>query len=85
MIYPTFRVLIPCRYEEIPSIVDISVEYKDLERFSVINRFAKFHSRPQQNPSDPFSSGSSKMYPQRYVSAFPMPKEIPDELHCISL
>ncbi|CAM8975882.1 unnamed protein product [Rhodiola kirilowii] len=73
------------RFDKVPLIVDISVECQELERFSVINRFAKFHSRAQPNPSEPFSSGPQKMYPQRYVSASPMPKDFPDGVHCISL
>uniref|UniRef100_A0A7N0SYN7 Uncharacterized protein n=1 Tax=Kalanchoe fedtschenkoi TaxID=63787 RepID=A0A7N0SYN7_KALFE len=74
------------RFDRRPSLVNVRVESQDLERFSVINRFAKFHSRPQPNPSDPFSSGPPKMYPQRYVTAGPMPKDISDNgLQCVSL
>uniref|UniRef100_A0A7N0UZE8 Uncharacterized protein n=2 Tax=Kalanchoe fedtschenkoi TaxID=63787 RepID=A0A7N0UZE8_KALFE len=74
------------RYDKMPSLVDIRVESQDLERFSVINRFAKFHSRTTPNPSDPFSSGPPKMYRQRYVTACPMPKDIPDSgLQCVAL
>ncbi|CAM8965094.1 unnamed protein product [Rhodiola kirilowii] len=74
------------RIDKRPLFVDIRVEYQDLERFSVINRFAIFHSRVQPNPSDPFS-GRPEMYNRRYVTAQPMSKDIPSvlQIQCVSL
>ncbi|KAD4887928.1 hypothetical protein R6Q59_034901 [Mikania micrantha] len=73
------------RLENGGSILEISMESQDLERFSVINRFAKFHSRPQMVAPDPLSSGVPKLYPQRYVTANAMPKIVPQGHNCLSL
>ncbi|KAI3784902.1 hypothetical protein L1987_44010 [Smallanthus sonchifolius] len=73
------------RLENGGSILEIRMESQDLERFSVINRFAKFHSRPQMVAPDPSSSGVPKLYPQRYVTASPMPKIVPQGHNCLSL
>lgn len=72
------------------SIVDLKVECQDLERFSVINRFAKFHCRGQATNGTGTSSsdggaGAQKVYLQRYVTALPMPKNLPDRVQCLSL
>ncbi|KAJ0653787.1 hypothetical protein HanOQP8_Chr15g0587511 [Helianthus annuus] len=62
---------------------------QDLERFSLINRFAKFHSRAQMVPAESASSGGAstapKLYPQRYVRASPMPTTVPQGYNCLSL
>lgn len=73
------------RLEDGGSVLEIRMESQDLERFSVINRFAKFHSRPQVVAPDPSSSGVPKLYPQRYVIASPMPKIVPQGHNCLSL
>ncbi|KAK1432913.1 hypothetical protein QVD17_09816 [Tagetes erecta] len=73
------------RLEDGGSVLEIRMESQDLERFSVINRFAKFHSRPQMVAPDPSSSGAPKLYPQRYVTASPMPKIVPQGHNCLSL
>ncbi|KAL5807930.1 hypothetical protein ACOSQ3_028621 [Xanthoceras sorbifolium] len=68
------------------SMVDIKVECQELERFAVINRFAKFHIRGQADSSGTqSSSGTQRPLPQRYVTAVPMPRNLPEGLHCISL
>ncbi|KAL9675440.1 hypothetical protein QQ045_003642 [Rhodiola kirilowii] len=62
-----------------PMFVDIRVEYQDLERFSVINRFAIF----------PFTGSTKSIQPAnvRYVTAQPMSKDIPNvlQIQCVSL
>ncbi|XP_022737130.1 uncharacterized protein LOC111290001 isoform X2 [Durio zibethinus] len=65
------------------SILDLRVECQDLEKFSVINRFAKFHGRGQADGAESSSSSdaiaaSHKLFPQRYVTALPMPRNLPD-------
>jgi hypothetical protein len=76
------------RLDKTASILDLRVECQELEKISVINRFAKFHIRPAD--SSPTSSSSStapaqKPSPQRYVSAHPIPKNLPEGVPCLSL
>ncbi|XP_058081064.1 LOW QUALITY PROTEIN: uncharacterized protein LOC131229192 [Magnolia sinica] len=77
------------RLEKIASVLDIKVECQDLERFSIINRFAKFHGR--SNASDGIENSSSsgatvqRAYPQRYVTALAMPRNLPEGVLCLSL
>nr|XP_043616730.1 uncharacterized protein LOC122588640 [Erigeron canadensis] len=77
------------RLENGGSYLEIRMETQDLERFAVINRFAKFHSRAQMVVAEPASSGGPstvpKLYPQRYVTASQMPKIVPAGHNCISL
>ncbi|MBA0609042.1 hypothetical protein Godav_021173 [Gossypium davidsonii] len=71
------------------SILDLRIECQDLEKVSVINRFAKFHSRGQGDGAETSSSyaiaSSHKFFPQRYVTALPMPRNLPDRVQCHSL
>ncbi|RID66917.1 hypothetical protein BRARA_D02026 [Brassica rapa] len=64
------------------TIADLSVELQDLEKFAVINRFAKFH--PTSSSTDRTVS-SLRLNPQRYVTIAPMPQNIPDRVQCLSL
>ncbi|KAJ0235309.1 hypothetical protein HA466_0268970 [Hirschfeldia incana] len=64
------------------TIADLCVEVQDLEKFAVINRFAKFH--PTSSSVDRTVS-SVKLNPQRYVTIAPMPQNIPDRVQCLSL
>ncbi|XP_042954000.1 uncharacterized protein LOC122290409 isoform X1 [Carya illinoinensis] len=78
------------RLDNRTSILDLRVEYQDLERFSVINRFAKFHGRgqvdgPETSSSSDTTANSQKSCPQRYVTALPMPRNLPDRVQCLSL
>ncbi|KAK7265851.1 hypothetical protein RJT34_33475 [Clitoria ternatea] len=71
-------------------ILDLRVECQDLERFSVINRFAKFHGRGQNDGAETSSSSdvtanAQKTYPQKYVTAMPIPRNLPDRVQCLSL
>ncbi|KAF8005724.1 hypothetical protein BT93_K0111 [Corymbia citriodora subsp. variegata] len=70
------------------SIVDLRVECQDLEKFSVINRFAKFHGRGQVDGTGTSSSDASsaiRVCPQRYVTALPIPRNLPDRVQCLPL
>ncbi|KAI3761997.1 hypothetical protein L1987_52420 [Smallanthus sonchifolius] len=74
------------RLENGGSVLEIRMESQDVERFSVINRFAKFHSRVAAEAAS--SGGAStipKLYPQRYVTACPMPMIVPQGYNCLSL
>ncbi|CAL1381581.1 unnamed protein product [Linum trigynum] len=79
------------RLDRSMSVLDLRVECEDLEKFSVINRFAKFHGPGQTAGGlvDTSSSGSAsnaqKAFLQRYVTALPFPRNIPDRVQCLSL
>ncbi|KAL0381039.1 UNVERIFIED_CONTAM: hypothetical protein Sangu_0168200 [Sesamum angustifolium] len=77
------------RLDKSLSVVDVKVEAQDLEKFSIINRFAKYHIRAQPSTVDPASSSNTsilhKAIPLKYVSAFPMPKIVPEGTDCVSL
>lgn len=64
------------------TIADLSVEVQDLEKFAVINRFAKFH--PTSSSTDR-TVCSLRLNPQRYVTIAPMPQNIPVRVQCLSL
>ncbi|KAL3528458.1 hypothetical protein ACH5RR_007780 [Cinchona calisaya] len=72
------------------SVLDLIVECQDLEKFSVINRFARFHGRGQADNAEAASSSDAaantqKPYPQRYVTALPLPRNLPTRVQCCSL
>ncbi|XP_044505497.1 uncharacterized protein LOC123225547 isoform X2 [Mangifera indica] len=74
------------RVEKTASMVDIAVECQELERFAVINRFAKLHIGGQADISGTsLSSVTPKPFLQRYVTALPMPRKLPEGLQCVSL
>ncbi|KAL1141559.1 hypothetical protein V6Z11_A11G037400 [Gossypium hirsutum] len=62
------------------SILDLRLECQDLEKVSVINRFAKFHSRVQADGAETSLSSnlSPRKFSQRYVIGLPMPRNLPD-------
>ncbi|KAJ6875208.1 hypothetical protein NC652_034821 [Populus alba x Populus x berolinensis] len=78
------------RLDKRASVSDLRVECQDLERFSVINRFAKFHGRVQGDGAESSSSSDAsvnaqKSCLQRYATALPMPRNLPDRVQCLSL
>ncbi|CAI8610120.1 unnamed protein product [Vicia faba] len=78
------------RLESRASVLDLRLECHDLERFSVINRFAKFHGRGQNDGAETSSSSEAtanapKSFVQKYVTGHPMPENIPDRVQCLSL
>ncbi|XP_043723672.1 uncharacterized protein LOC122670758 isoform X2 [Telopea speciosissima] len=78
------------RLDKKVSILDLRVDCQDLERFSVINRFAKFHGRGHADGAETSSSSDAsatpqKTCPQRYVTALPLPKNLPEGVQCLSL
>ncbi|KAL4383351.1 hypothetical protein GQ457_15G006170 [Hibiscus cannabinus] len=76
--------------EKRASILDLRLECHDLEKVSLINRFAKFYGRGQAErvetslSSDVIAS-PPKFFLQRYVSALSMPRNLPDKVQCLSL
>ncbi|XP_038891180.1 uncharacterized protein LOC120080554 isoform X2 [Benincasa hispida] len=77
------------RLDRTASIVDLMVECQDLERFSVINRFAKFHIRQAELSGNASSNGlvtmAPRSCPQRYVTVHPIPNHLPEGVQCLSL
>lgn len=78
------------RLDKRASILDLRVECQDLEKFSIINRFAKFHGRGQPeggeaSSSDIATTNTPKPSPQRYVIAVALPKNLPERVQCLSL
>ncbi|CAN4115654.1 unnamed protein product [Withania somnifera] len=76
------------RLDKRASILDVIFEGQDIEQFSVIYRFAKFHGGVQSDGVDMSSSSdarSHKSLAQRYVTALPMPKNLPSMVQCLSL
>ncbi|KAL6011986.1 hypothetical protein ACLOJK_002453 [Asimina triloba] len=70
------------------SILDIRVECQDLERFSTINRFARFHGRGNVDGAESSSSLEAmgrRPFAQRYVTAVAMPRNLPEGVLCLSL
>ncbi|KAM5581219.1 hypothetical protein ABKV19_010442 [Rosa sericea] len=77
------------RLDRAASILDLRLECQELERFSVINRFAKFHLPRADMSGTSSSSGTftnaSRPCPQRYVTGQPLPKNLPEGVQCLSL
>ncbi|KAM0043991.1 hypothetical protein Hdeb2414_s0010g00347921 [Helianthus debilis subsp. tardiflorus] len=77
------------RLDKRASILDLRVECQELEKFSIINRFAKFHGRGQaEGESSSLSDAAAnapKPFPQRYVVAVALPKNLPERVQCLSL
>ncbi|CAA0836042.1 dentin sialophosphoprotein-related [Striga hermonthica] len=77
------------RLDKNASVLDLRVECQDLEKFSVINRFARFHGRTQNDNAESSlvssTATTSNPHMQRYVLALPMPTNPPDWVQCLSL
>ncbi|KAK1384222.1 hypothetical protein POM88_021957 [Heracleum sosnowskyi] len=78
------------RLDKKASVSDLRMEVQDVEKISIINRFAMFHSRLQADGADASSLhgavvNSQKPFPQRYVTAIPLPRNLPDSVQCLSL
>ncbi|XP_076954010.1 uncharacterized protein LOC143628259 [Bidens hawaiensis] len=77
------------RLDKRASILDLRLEIQDVEKFSMINRFAKYHGRGQADGESSSLSDKTpnapKSFPQRYVIAVPLPKNLPERVQCLSL
>ncbi|KAK1435849.1 hypothetical protein QVD17_01620 [Tagetes erecta] len=74
------------RLDKRASILDLRVEFQDAEKFSIINRFARFHGRGQADGElSDAAVNAPKPPPQRYVIAVAMPKNVPEGVQCLSL
>lgn len=68
------------------SVLEVRMDFQDLEKISVNNRLAKFHGRkPLVTASSGVASSMPKLYPQRYVKAIRMPKMVPEGQKCLCL
>ncbi|WCJ25597.1 dentin sialophosphoprotein-related [Euphorbia peplus] len=70
------------RLDKTASVAIIREEILELEKFTVINRFAKFHVRGQIDAS---GSSLSAGVLQRHIIAIPMPQNLPEGVRCLSL
>lgn len=70
------------RLEKNASLLDLRIECQDLDKFSIINRFARFHGRGQNDNAESASANTTastrKPLPQRYVTAVAMPRNLPE-------
>ncbi|CAH9092724.1 unnamed protein product [Cuscuta europaea] len=71
------------------SLVDLATENQDLEKFSVINRFAKFYGRGGQadgtGSSPDAATHPCTSFAQRHVTPLPLPRDLPSGVQCFSL
>ncbi|KAL9170508.1 hypothetical protein ABFS82_04G149100 [Erythranthe guttata] len=77
------------RLDKSASALDLRLECQDLEKFSVINRLFKLHSRGQTDNAETASTQATvttqKSHVQRYVIAVAPPRSFPESVQCISL
>ncbi|XP_024016918.1 uncharacterized protein LOC21403884 isoform X1 [Morus notabilis] len=75
------------RLDKAASILDLRLECQELEKVSVINRFAKFHIRAGDASGTASFSGTAapRVLPQRYITGLPMPSNVPEGVQCLSL
>ncbi|XP_057813139.2 uncharacterized protein LOC131027165 isoform X2 [Cryptomeria japonica] len=78
------------------SITELRNATQDLDRLAITNRLVRHHGRnlpiepvktitEERDSSSDSSFCTRKQYPQRYVTAVPMPKNLPDGVLCYSL
>ncbi|PKA64940.1 hypothetical protein AXF42_Ash011542 [Apostasia shenzhenica] len=76
------------RLEGESSIIDLRMDCQDVDRGSIINRFAKFHGRVPAHgieSSSTSDTASHRSFLQRNVTAVPMPRNLPERVICFSL
>lgn len=84
------------RLEASSSLTDLRSDIQDLESSSIVNRLVKHHGRnlpvdhskviiEERESSSDSALCSRKLCPQRYVTAVPMPRNLPEGVLCISL
>ncbi|KAJ7974319.1 putative Dentin sialophosphoprotein-related [Quillaja saponaria] len=77
------------RLDKAASILDLRAECQELERFSVIHRLAKFHTRQAYASAILSSSSTSasapKKFLQKHVNAYARPTNLPEDAQCLSL
>ncbi|URD88747.1 hypothetical protein MUK42_27159 [Musa troglodytarum] len=70
------------------SLLDVRLECQELERFSIINRLVKFHGRTHADAVGVASTSGAyhrNIFPQRYITALPVPGNLPEGGLCLSL
>ncbi|XP_052174842.1 uncharacterized protein LOC127789850 [Diospyros lotus] len=78
------------RLDKRASVLDLRMECQDVENFSLVNRFARYYGRGQADRTETSSSSAAgpnaqRLPPERYVTAFPVPRILPDRVQCLSL
>ncbi|XP_052179536.1 uncharacterized protein LOC127792917 isoform X2 [Diospyros lotus] len=72
------------------SVLDLRIESQEIEKFSMVNRFAKFYGKGQADGTEPSSSSDAaanaqRSFPPGCVTVLPMPKNVPERVQCLSL
>ncbi|WOL14452.1 hypothetical protein Cni_G23232 [Canna indica] len=75
------------RLDKVSSMLDVRLECQDLERFSIVNRLGKFHGRAHADGVEVSSATGNvhRIFPQRYITALPVPGNLPEGIPCFSL
>ncbi|XP_042441560.1 uncharacterized protein LOC122026894 isoform X1 [Zingiber officinale] len=68
-------------------LLDVRLECQELERFSIVNRLAKFHGRTHPDAVEVSASGTvpRRTFAQRHITALSMQGNLPDGVMCLSL
>ena len=77
-----------CRLDKRTSLLDVRLEWQEVERISLINQLGKFHGRSQADGAESSSASQNaprKIFPQRYVTAFSKPGNVPEGVLCLTL
>ena len=91
-----FLMFVLFRLEASPSMTGLRSDTQDLESFSIANRLVKHHGRnlpvdhskviiEERESSSDSAFCIRKLCPQRYVTAVPMPRNLPEGVLCFSL
>ncbi|URE16365.1 hypothetical protein MUK42_36904 [Musa troglodytarum] len=75
------------RLDKRSSVLNVRMECHELERFSLVNRLGKFHGRPPiiEDSSSTSEAPPHKTFRQNYITAYPVPGNLPEGVPCLSL
>ncbi|XP_062210340.1 uncharacterized protein LOC133911897 isoform X2 [Phragmites australis] len=70
------------------SMLDVQLECQDLERISIVNRLGRFHGRNHAAAVEVSSASEMiprRIFPERHVTSFAVPGNLPEGAYCLSL
>ncbi|XP_064974901.1 uncharacterized protein LOC135617968 isoform X1 [Musa acuminata AAA Group] len=75
------------RLDKRSSVLNVRKEFHELERFSLVNRLGEFHGRPPiiEDSSSTSEAPPRKTFRQNYITAYPVPGNLPEGVPCLSL
>ncbi|XP_074559382.1 uncharacterized protein LOC141815336 [Curcuma longa] len=75
------------RLEKETFLLDVRLECQELDRFSIVNRLAKFHGRTHPVAVEVSASGTvpHRTFAQRHITALPVQGNLPDGVMCLPL